>query len=58
VDFVGRGASTKEISRALYIFSYTVQHHLSNAFDKVGVRGRCALLKRLFFDNLYPGLFV
>ena len=57
VDFVVQGASTKEISRALYISEYTVQDHLSHAFDKVGVRGRRALLKRLFFDNLYPELF-
>jgi DNA-binding CsgD family transcriptional regulator len=57
VDLVERGASTKEISKALYISEYTVQDHLSNAFDKVGVRGRRALLKRLFFDNLYPALF-
>jgi DNA-binding CsgD family transcriptional regulator len=57
VDLVVQGASTREISRALYISEYTVQDHLSNAFDKVGVRGRRALIKRLFFDNLYPGLF-
>jgi DNA-binding CsgD family transcriptional regulator len=57
VDLVAQGASTKEISQALYISEYTVQDHLSNAFDKVGVRGRRALLKRLFFDNLYPTLF-
>jgi DNA-binding CsgD family transcriptional regulator len=56
VDLVVQGASTREISRALYISEYTVQDHLSNAFDKVGVRGRRALMKRLFFDNLYPGL--
>jgi DNA-binding CsgD family transcriptional regulator len=53
-----RGGSTKEISRALYISESTVQDHLSNAFDKVRVRGRRVLIKRLFFDNLYPGLFV
>ena len=58
VDLVVQGASTKEISQTLYISEYTVQEHLSNAFDKVGVRGRRALIKRLFFDNLYPGLFV
>ena len=52
-----QGASTKEISRALYISEYTVQEHLSNAFDKVRVRGRHALIRRLFFDNLYPTLF-
>jgi DNA-binding CsgD family transcriptional regulator len=52
-----QGASTREISRALYISEYTVQDHLSNVFDKVGVRARRALIKRLLFDNLYPGLF-
>ena len=57
VDLVVQGASTKEISQALYISEYTVQEHLSNVFDKVGVRGRRALIKRLFFDNLYPALF-
>jgi DNA-binding CsgD family transcriptional regulator len=57
VDLVAQGASTKEISLALHISEYTVQDHLSNAFDKVGVRGRHALVKRLFFDNLYPTLF-
>jgi DNA-binding CsgD family transcriptional regulator len=57
VDLVVQGASTREISRALYISEYTVQDHLSNAFDKVGVRGRRALIRRLFFDNLYPTLF-
>ncbi len=56
VDLVVQGASTKEISQALDISEYTVQDHLSNAFDKVGVRGRRALVKRLFFDNLYPTL--
>jgi DNA-binding CsgD family transcriptional regulator len=56
VDLVVQGASTREISRALYISEYTVQEHLSNAFDKVGVRGRRALVKRLFFDNLSPEL--
>jgi DNA-binding CsgD family transcriptional regulator len=56
VDLVVQGASTKEISQALYISEYTVQEHLSNAFDKVGVRGRRALVKRLFFDNLHAKL--
>ena len=56
VDLVVQGASTREISRALYISDYTVQDHLSNVFDKVGVRGRRALIRRLFFDNIYPEL--
>ena len=57
VELVVQGASTREISQALYISKHTVQDHLSNAFDKVGVRGRRALVRRLFFDNLYPTLF-
>jgi DNA-binding NarL/FixJ family response regulator len=56
VNLVVQGASTKEISQALYISEYTVQEYLSNTFNKVGVRGRRALLKRLFFDQLNPGL--
>jgi DNA-binding CsgD family transcriptional regulator len=56
VDMVLRGASRKQISATLYISEYTVQDHLSNVFDKVGVRGREALIKRLFLDNLYPTL--
>jgi DNA-binding CsgD family transcriptional regulator len=56
VDLVVQGASTREISKTLYISEYTVQEHLSNAFDKVGARGRRALIKRLYFDNLYPEL--
>ncbi|HEX6710721.1 MAG TPA: LuxR C-terminal-related transcriptional regulator [Rubrobacter sp.] len=54
VDLVLRGASRKQIAATLYISEYTVQDHLSNIFDKIGVRGREALLKRLFLDNLYP----
>jgi DNA-binding CsgD family transcriptional regulator len=56
VDLVLHGASRKQIAATLYISEYTVQDHLSNTFDKVGVRGREALIKRLFFDNLYPTL--
>ena len=56
VDLVVRGFSTKQISATLYISEYTVQEHLCNVFDKVGVRGRQALVKRLFFDNIYPTL--
>ena len=52
-----RGASTRQISQTLYISEYTVQNHISNIFEKVGVRGRRELLKLLFFDNLYPSLF-
>ena len=52
VDLVVRGLSTKQISRTLFISEYTVQDHLSNVFDKVGVRGRRALVKCLYLDSL------
>ena len=52
VDLVVRGASTRQISRALYISEYTVQEHLSNVFEKVGERGRRALVKRLYLEGL------
>ena len=54
VDLVVRGASTKQISQALYISEYTVQDHLSNIFDKIGVRDRRALVKRLYLDAILP----
>ncbi len=53
VDLVVRGASTKQISRSLYISEYTVQEHLSNVFEKVGERGRRALVKRLYLESLF-----
>lgn len=55
--FIARGLSTKQISTRLYISEYTVQNHLSSAFEKVGVRSRRELVKKLFFDSLYPSLF-
>ena len=51
ITAVARGESTKEISARLGISPYTVQDHLDHAFDKVGVRGRRALLARLFLDG-------
>src|SRR5215212_1358289 len=57
VKLVVRGLSTTRISQTLFISEYTVQNHLRSAFEKVGVRSRGELVKRLFFDNLYPTLF-
>lgn len=54
VDLVVRGYSTRQISYSLYISESTVQGHLSHVFDKVGVKSRRELLKRLFLDNLSP----
>jgi len=57
VKLVVRGLSTTRISRTLFISEHTVNNHLRNVFEKVGVRSRGELVKRLFFDNLYPTLF-
>jgi DNA-binding CsgD family transcriptional regulator len=54
VELAVRGASTKEISRALYISEYTVKDHLKNIFGKVGVRGRRGLVKQLYLDTIFP----
>jgi DNA-binding CsgD family transcriptional regulator len=54
VELVVRGASTAHIAETLHITPYTVQDHLSHIFEKAGVRGRRALVKRLYFDSLYP----
>ena len=57
VRLVVRGLPTARISQALFISEHTVQNHLRSVFEKVGVRSRGELVKRLFFDNLYPTLF-
>lgn len=54
VDLAVRGASTKQISQALYISEYTVKDHLKNIFGKVGVRGRRALVKQLYLNTIFP----
>jgi DNA-binding CsgD family transcriptional regulator len=56
VGLLVRGFSNRQISRTLFISEHTVQRHLSNIFEKVGVRSRKTLLKRLFFENLLPGM--
>ena len=56
VGLVARGFTSRQISNSLYISEHTVQRHLSNTFEKVGVRSRKTLLKRLFFENLLPGM--
>ncbi len=54
VGFVVRGASTRQISQALYVTEDTVQKHLQNVFEKVGVRSRQALVKRLYLNTIFP----
>lgn len=54
VGLLVRGFTSSQISHTLFISEHTVQRHLSNIFEKVGVRSRKTLLKRLFFENLLP----
>jgi DNA-binding CsgD family transcriptional regulator len=56
VGLVARGFSNRQISNALFISEHTVQRHISNIFEKVGVRSRKSLLKSLFFDSLLPDM--
>lgn len=52
VQLIAQGLATREIAALLCVTDYTVQERLSHIFDKVGVRGRRPLLKRLFFDSM------
>ena len=56
VELVVRGFTNRRISQSLFISEHTVQRHLSNIFEKVGVRTRKNLLKRLYFENLLPDM--
>jgi DNA-binding CsgD family transcriptional regulator len=56
VGLVARGRTTREISAEIFVSEHTVQRHIQNAFEKVGVRNRGELVKRLFFENLLPGM--
>jgi DNA-binding CsgD family transcriptional regulator len=51
-----RGESSKQIASQLRLSAYTVQEHLGNACTKVGVRGRKALLAKLFFEGAGAGV--
>lgn len=56
VRLVARGLSTRQMAATLFVSEHTVQRHLQNAFEKVGVKSRRELIKRLFFENLLPGM--
>lgn len=56
VKLVVIGQSTKQIADRLFIAEPTVQRHLTNIFAKVGVRGRRALVKHLFVEQVLPGM--
>jgi DNA-binding CsgD family transcriptional regulator len=56
IGLLVRGYTNRQVSRTLFISEHTVQRHISNIFEKVGVRSRKNLLKRLFFENLLPDM--
>lgn len=56
IGLLVRGFTNRQISRSLFISEHTAQRHISNIFEKVGVRSRKNLLKRLFFENLLPDM--
>jgi len=41
-----------QMAATLFIAEDIVQDHLSHIFEKVGGRGRRALVKRLYFDSM------
>jgi DNA-binding CsgD family transcriptional regulator len=54
--WVVRGEPTKRIAWHLGLSVHTVQDYLDKACDKVGVRGRKALVAKLFHDGYAPEL--
>lgn len=55
---VARGESTKRIAARLGVSPHTVKEHLDRACAKIGVRGRKALVAKLFIDGYAPGFTV
>ena len=53
---VARGEPTKCIAAALGLSPHTVTEHIDRACNKLGVRGRKALLAKLFFEGYAPKL--
>jgi DNA-binding CsgD family transcriptional regulator len=51
VSAVARGEPTKCIAAALGVSPHTVEEHLERACRKIGVRGRKALVAKLFVDG-------
>jgi DNA-binding CsgD family transcriptional regulator len=54
VKLVVGGLSTKQIADRLFIAEHTVQRHLTNICEQVGVRSRRELVKQLFFQQVLP----
>jgi DNA-binding CsgD family transcriptional regulator len=56
VRLAARGSSTREISGTLFISEHTVNNHLRNIFEKVGVNSRRQMVQRLYLESLMPGV--
>ncbi len=56
VAAVTRGDATKAIAAAIGVSPHTVTEHIERACYKLGVRGRKALIAKLFFDGYAPRL--
>jgi len=54
VAAVARGEPTKRVAAALGVSPHTVEEHIDRACAKIGVRGRKALIARLYFDGYAP----
>lgn len=50
-QFVARGATNKEVARALFIAEKTVQYHLTRIYGKYGIRSRSELAARYRADS-------
>jgi DNA-binding CsgD family transcriptional regulator len=46
-----RGATTNEMSQALFVSPHTIQEHLKSIFEKTGVHSRRELVSRVFLDH-------
>jgi DNA-binding CsgD family transcriptional regulator len=58
-EVVGRvllGKSNSDIAGDLYVAETTIEWHLGNVYDKLGVRGRSDLMARFFQETRLPGL--
>ena len=52
---VAEGVSNREAGAMLFLSPKTVEHHLTRVYEKLGVRSRAALARRLLGDSNAPG---
>jgi DNA-binding CsgD family transcriptional regulator len=54
IRLLARGASTTDISQALFVSPHTVRSHIKAVFGKVGVASRGELVAKLFAEHYEP----